>query len=296
MIGMRRVAVSFLLFLICAAQPYANLVITSDCVVGGYFKATVSGFTEGNAATVELRGAAGDTVSKNVLFIPPGSGDGVKSAVVGVPESLKAGAYTVTVLSETGIELESCQISVQARDFRSETISLDESMSRLRLTDNKRRVEEAKELFEIISRKDPEALYHFTPYYTPLDDARITSYFGDRRLFVYTDSTSDKSVHSGIDLAAPEGTPVRSAGRGVVVFAGDRLISGYSVVIEHLPGVFSLYYHLSALSVQEGDFVAEKEIIGTLGSTGLATGPHLHWEFRIGGVCVDPDLMTGFSL
>ena len=137
-----------------------------------------------------------------------------------------------------------------------------------------------------------DALYHFGPFSVPIEDGVITSYFGDRRLYLYIDVQSERSVHSGIDLAAPTGTPVLSSGGGLVVFAANRLITGNTVVIEHLPGVYSLYYHLEEISVDTEEMVNEGGIIGTLGSSGLATGPHLHWEIRIGGIPVDPSFMA----
>jgi len=74
--------------------------------------------------------------------------------------------------------------------------------------------------------------------------------------------------------------------------AQSRIVTGNTVVVEHLPGVFSLYYHLDEIRVEEGVLVAGGQEIGTVGDTGLATGPHLHWEMRVGGVPVSPeDLM-----
>ena len=82
---------------------------------------------------------------------------------------------------------------------------------------------------------------------------------------------------------------MRSAQEGKVVLAEFRISTGWSVVIEHLPGLYSLYYHLSSLNVKEGDRVKSGEKIGLSGSTGLATGPHLHWEVRLNAGAVKPD-------
>ena len=68
------------------------------------------------------------------------------------------------------------------------------------------------------------------------------------------------------------------------------------MAIEHLPGVYSLYYHLSRIMVREGQHVAAGAVLGTVGSTGLATGPHLHWELRAGGVAIDPDTAVDVPL
>ena len=71
-----------------------------------------------------------------------------------------------------------------------------------------------------------------------------------------------------------------------------RIITGFTVVVEHLSGVYSLYYHLARLDVAAGERVAAGTAVGTVGSTGLATGPHLHWEVRAAGVAVDPDVLV----
>ena len=71
--------------------------------------------------------------------------------------------------------------------------------------------------------------------------------------------------------------------------AENRISTGWSIVIEHLPGLYSLYYHLSEMEVKEGDFVKQGQLIGKSGSTGLATGPHLHWEMRLNGEAVRPE-------
>jgi murein DD-endopeptidase MepM/ murein hydrolase activator NlpD len=100
----------------------------------------------------------------------------------------------------------------------------------------------------------------------------------------------------GLDLAAPVGTPVYSSGDGIVRMARNRIVTGETVVIEHLPGVYSLYYHLDEISVEEGEEIAVGAMIGTVGSTGLATGPHLHWEIRVAGVPVSPEDATKQAL
>jgi len=94
--------------------------------------------------------------------------------------------------------------------------------------------------------------------------------------------------HGGVDIAAHEGTPVRAAAAGVVRLAEPLPLSGNAVLIDHGLGVVSSYLHLSELSVRAGRTVARGDLIGRVGSTGLATGPHLHWGLRANGVRVDP--------
>ncbi len=271
------------------------LTVEGGGTTGGYLKVKVTGVYHPGAEYAELRNGSDKILSENALFHPPNGGDNELYALLGVPNSLETGIYKVTLSSASGSLVESRLITLRSLEYRSETINLNESLSNLRRTDDKRRVEEAKRLWELTNQSNTDSLFHFGPFIVPVKDGIVTSYFGDRRLFIYIDVRSERSVHSGIDLAAPMGTPVQSSGGGRVVLATNRLITGNTVVIEHLPGVYSLYYHLDEIRVDSGMVVAEGGIIGTLGASGLATGPHLHWEFRIGGVPIDPSFMAEFA-
>ena len=96
------------------------------------------------------------------------------------------------------------------------------------------------------------------------------------------------SFHEGEDIAAPTGTPIRATNVGVVVVAGPYPIKGGMTVLDHGAGVTSRYYHQSRIDVRVGDVVERGQVIGAVGSTGLSTGPHLHWEMRVAGVASDP--------
>lgn len=97
-------------------------------------------------------------------------------------------------------------------------------------------------------------------------------------------------LHDGIDILAPEGTKVRAAAYGVVIYAGDGMKGyGNAVVIDHGEEVTTLYAHLREIRLQSGDAVAAGEPIGTVGTTGNATTPHLHFELRVGDQAVDPE-------
>ena len=108
-------------------------------------------------------------------------------------------------------------------------------------------------------------------------------------MFEYTDKKTSTSLHYGIDYGVPTGTPVHSCAEGKVVLAENRISTGWSVVVEHLPGLYSLYYHMDSLNVQEGQYVKQGEKLGLSGATGLATGPHLHWEVRLNMGAVNPE-------
>ena len=97
-----------------------------------------------------------------------------------------------------------------------------------------------------------------------------------------------KSPHDGIDLAAPAGTPVRTAGEGTVLFAGPQQGYGLLVIIEHAHGLVTVYAHNRDLRVRTGQTVREGQVIATVGESGKTSGPHLHFEVRQDGAPVDP--------
>lgn len=115
-------------------------------------------------------------------------------------------------------------------------------------------------------------------------DVFISSYFGEERSY---NGGPRGGHHSGTDIGAPAGTPIHATNNGIVVMAELVLNRGNCTVLDHGSGVFSCYGHQSQFDVKVGDVVAQGDVIGLVGSTGLATGPHLHWEMAAGGVVVD---------
>lgn len=113
---------------------------------------------------------------------------------------------------------------------------------------------------------------------------RITSDYGNR----YHPILHRWKLHSGIDIAAPSGTPIKAAERGVVMTAGYLTGYGNTVIIIHGAGVSTLYGHQSKIAVKEGDIVTKATVIGYVGSTGYSTGPHLHFEVMINGTPDNP--------
>ncbi|MDA3948538.1 MAG: M23 family metallopeptidase [Spirochaeta sp.] len=179
-------------------------------------------------------------------------------------------------------------VTVTPRAFRAETIPLNGTMTSLRAEPDPRKVSQSQLLWELLNTTDLSAQFHRGRFRLPLSSYRYTSLFGDRRTFSYSDGNTAGSIHNGLDMAATTGTPIGAPGRGRVQMATNRIVTGGTVVIEHLPAVYSMYYHLDSISVEVGDVVESGDIIGTVGSTGLSTGPHLHWEVRVSGVAVDP--------
>ena len=179
--------------------------------------------------------------------------------------------------------------TVDRRVFFSEKLGLDADLTHLVAGSDAQKVRETCILIQVLSTPHAEAVYETGTLLTPFAGGRRTSGYGDRRELDYTDGTHANTIHLGVDIASPEGTPVPCSGRGRVVFAGPRILTGNTIIVEHLPGLFSVYYHLSAIGVSVGDMVDRGEVIGKVGMTGFATGPHLHWEIQVMGVAVDPD-------
>ena len=219
-------------------------------------------------------------------------GDIVWANVLGTSSTATPGEWMVRArahFDRYSIEVKE-PVSIDEGDFFSMTITLGRELTALLTEPDPRRQEEREELNRLLASSDREAVFNPGVFVMPVVDPNRTSAgFGDRRIYEYHGGRTSRSVHHGIDYAAPTGTETLAAGHGVVRLAADRLVSGKSVVIEHLPGVFSLYYHLDSIAVDEGDFVMAGDRIGEIGATGLATGAHLHWEVRIGGVAVDPE-------
>lgn len=124
------------------------------------------------------------------------------------------------------------------------------------------------------------------PSYSPVDYPYLSSSFGWRRNPV----TGRHSMHEGLDFAAPSGTPIYASSGGVVTQA--RFRSGYGNLVEiiHGNGLSTRYAHASSIKVKEGDLVEKGQTIALVGSTGRSTGPHLHFEVRMGGHPLDPVL------
>lgn len=183
--------------------------------------------------------------------------------------------------------------TLEKKEFVSEVIDLDESNSNIKADSSLKRMEQIKKLNGILETANPSAVYQTTPFLLPTNATRRTSFFADRREYKYTNGKSTTGLHYGIDFGIPEGSEVSACAEGKVVLAETRVTTGWSVVIEHLPGLYSLYYHMSQLKIKEGDTVKAGQVIGFSGSTGLATGPHLHWEMRLNMEAVNPDFFTG---
>jgi biotin carboxyl carrier protein len=177
-------------------------------------------------------------------------------------------------------------LSVREKPFPVQELTLPKRMAEFDEATLARIRREAERLEERLSALSAPAWD--LPFQPPVEEYRPTN-FGARRVI----NREPRSPHAAVDIFLPEGTPVRAVSAGTVVLSGEQFFGGRSVVLDHGGGLFSIYYHLREAVVSEGQRVAKGDRIGAVGSTGRATGPHLHFGVRAAGGRVDPSLLFG---
>lgn len=203
--------------------------------------------------------------------------------VVGVPVTAEPGVHTIdlTMADALGANVSTAvPLLVAEANFGSEQVYIP--ADRLNLLDPEVTAQERQQLEQIFGSITPEPMWQ-GPFIWP-HTGEITSRFGLSRTY----NNGQGSYHSGMDISGTVGAPVLAASGGRVVLATALQVRGTTVILDHGLGVYSGYYHLSAVVVSEGQQVEGGELIGHLGNTGLSTGAHLHWEMRVGGIPVDP--------
>jgi murein DD-endopeptidase MepM/ murein hydrolase activator NlpD len=173
-------------------------------------------------------------------------------------------------------------VSVNAGEFEVQRLTVAPEMVDFTEETYQRYLAERKELKRVFGQIRLERLWRHS-FVKPVEGP-ITSTFGLRRVF----NNKPRSSHSGVDIAASEGTPVGACNDGIVVFAEELFLEGKTIIIDHGFGLFSIYMHLSAIQATAGDTVHAGEVIGLVGATGRVTGPHLHWGIKLQGAKVDP--------
>jgi len=103
----------------------------------------------------------------------------------------------------------------------------------------------------------------------------------------------ERNPHSGLDFAASTGTPIKAPAAGKVILVGDYFFNGKTVFVDHGQGLISMFCHLSAIDVELGQEIPRGGVLGKVGSTGRATGPHLHWNVSLNGSRIDPAIFIG---
>ncbi len=204
---------------------------------------------------------------------------------------VRPGVYPLTVTVSSGTESHTREylVEILKRDYPEDRIRVPEKTRKTILTTDNRNSDTVK----ATTVREKAMLEALPPLWErsfswPLK-GRLTTDFG---LIRYVNDI-ENGRHSGLDLAAPTGTPVSACSRGKVIFADKLYLTGLTVIIHHGMDLFTTYGHLSKINIKEGEMVEEGATIGLVGSTGLATGPHLHLTFRIGETAVDPFLFLG---
>jgi murein DD-endopeptidase MepM/ murein hydrolase activator NlpD len=235
--------------------------------------------------------SGGKRLASAGFFVVPASGTDPSfvAAILTIPSTADPGAAVIRLEGAAG-EGE-IPLIIAHREFVSEVIHLNPVLTGIRTEPDPQKTAESNRLSAILGTVGNE-VYCTGTFIPPVSATRRTSFYGDRRVFQYSNGGRDTSIHAGVDFGVPTGTQVVSCGPGRVVLAAMRIVTGNSVVIEHLPGIYSIYYHLSTIRVREGDLVDRGILLGQVGSTGLATGPHLHWELRVNWENTDPDFWT----
>lgn len=236
------------------------------------------------------------TIGRTNFFFMPIDGPGcLYGALVPIPFQTKTGPARLVLEWDQESQpatlhvIKESTVSIEKTDFAREDIALDKANTLLRTQEDPAKTAESLSFAKVFAARDQLALFADDRMIRPLGgEWRQTAGFGDMRRYQYYNGGGDTSVHGGIDLGVKAGSNVLACLPGNVVFAKSRIVTGNTIVLEHLPGLFSIYMHLSKMLVNEGDRVEKGAKIGLSGSTGLSTGPHLHWECRIGDVPVNP--------
>jgi hypothetical protein len=219
------------------------------------------------------------------------SSNGTWIAFLGADLTTVPGGYTLT--TRCGDEVLRRQIPVVTKDHGVRRFTVPKEMEALDPSTLERVREESKRMRDILSVSHDQPLWR-GGWVRPVPGG-IVSAFGCRTII----NDLERSPHSGVDLKAAEGTPIKAANRGRVVLVADHFFGGLSVVIDHGGDIHSMYFHLSEVSAKAGQIVEKGELIGLSGSSGRATGPHLHFGIRLHGDRVSPlrliELSTGLG-
>jgi len=205
--------------------------------------------------------------------------------LLGADLELAAGRYPVevTVTDRQGnAEFFHLTLEVRQAVRPEERITLPPAMVTPRDPAVLKRIEKERVLLsELYGRQTTPPLWESLSF--PVSDP-IGSPFGLRRIL----NGQPKSPHAGVDFRSPAGTAVKATARGKVAFAGDLYYTGQTVILDHGEGFFSLYAHLQTIACGPEELLEAGAVLGTVGSTGRSTGPHLHWGVKLRGDRIDP--------
>lgn len=203
-------------------------------------------------------------------------------AIVGVPLSVKPGAQRIEA------DGRNLSFQVEPRHYREQRITLKNQRQVDPNPNDLKRIErelaEQTDAYRRFEPRQPSNLLFDKPVAGPL-----SSPFGLRRFF----NGEERNPHSGLDFAVPSGTPVKAPAAGRVTLMGDYFFNGKTVFVDHGQGLVSMFCHLSSIAVKVGDELPRGAVLGRVGATGRATGPHLHWNVSLNDARVDPAIFIG---
>lgn len=233
----------------------------------------------------------GTLAGSSLAFFPHGAG---QAAVVGYDLEMTPGHHRwqveVRVPGRESRHLEG-RVRLQARAFPVQRLTLPRPLVDLDPDTERRAIEEGDRLRTLVRMITPERLWR-GPFLRPVAGTDPGTGFGARRVI----NGRPRSPHTGADYAAPRGTPVLAANRGRVALVAEFFFPGRLVVLDHGLGLHTLYFHLDEIRVVEGEPVDRGQPVGTVGATGRATGPHLHFGVQVGAARVDPATLLGLAV
>jgi murein DD-endopeptidase MepM/ murein hydrolase activator NlpD len=291
----------------CVAAAQRTVRVPRAARLAVYFVAGMIGCASAAAASLDLpRESAVPGGVKIIRLSAPGDAlpyvdsDGHRAlvvndgsawfAVIGIPLSAPVGARQATWRKNTADgsagTLRRLDFKVGAKRYAVQSLKVPPAQVDLSPADLARVARDRIEIDTAMNRwslQQPDTLR----LAQPVPGLRSSS-FGLRRVF----NGESRNPHSGMDIAAPVGTPVLAPAAGEVVGAGEYFFNGNTVFIDHGRGFISMYCHLSAIDVKPGQKVATGDRIGAVGMTGRVTGPHLHWGISLNRAWVDPELFV----
>jgi len=163
-------------------------------------------------------------------------------------------------------------------------LSVPRSFTELDAPTLERVAREKRVLDRLWETATPARFWH-SPFRAPLEEPARGTGFGLKRII----NGDPRAPHTGVDFSVPAGTPVLASNAGLVALADEHFFGGRSLVLDHGEGLYTMYFHLQESLAQPGQRVTQGELIGRVGSTGRASGPHLHWGVRLYGARINPE-------
>lgn len=246
---------------------------------------TVLVFVAGTKGAQNVEGSLG---AQHLTFFPYGT---EYAALAGVDLETKPGKvpWRIGLVDGDGASRKATgSVTIKAGGFPVERLTLPGGMVNLDPEAERRAANEAVRMRALYDTVTPERLWR-GPFTQPVASRKPGGGFGSRRII----NGQPRMPHSGIDYSADRGTPVVASNRGRVALLGEFFFAGRLVALDHGLGLYTLYFHLDGVAVTEGQMVERGETVGTVGTTGRSTGPHLHFAAQLGRARVNPpDLYT----